>query len=174
MGESLLRENIFTFHINGFITPPPPSQMICKTPTLNHWPKFTCVYCISMHKYLQAKGVSIHTNQMEGSYNQGIVRGEGLGVITFRQQTIQLHILKEGCQGVFPKIREWRVLTIIIINIWFGKMVYEWKHLCIYLFESNYHSLLLNPSCTTNIHNKTNASSHSGFAILNNVHNLGW
>ncbi len=28
-----------------------------------------------MHKYLQAKGTSIHTNQMEGSYNQGIQRG---------------------------------------------------------------------------------------------------
>ncbi len=58
-----------------------------------------------MHKCLQAKGVSIHTNQMEGSYDQGIVKGEGLVVVTFRQQTIQLHTLKEGCQGVFPKVR---------------------------------------------------------------------
>jgi hypothetical protein len=58
-----------------------------------------------MHKYLQAKGVSIYTNQMEGNYDQGIVRGEGLVVLTFQQQTIQLHTLKEGCQGVFPKVR---------------------------------------------------------------------
>jgi hypothetical protein len=36
MGESLERENIFTFYINGFITPPPPSQVICKIPSLGH------------------------------------------------------------------------------------------------------------------------------------------
>jgi hypothetical protein len=47
MGESLMREKNFTFYIDGFITPPPPS-LTSDLQNSNPWP-LTKIYLCLLH-----------------------------------------------------------------------------------------------------------------------------